>query len=89
MLPDCTMADDPAGRIAPQGWDDLPDALQLQIAHAAMLRAGERIASLAVMLAGEIEHGVIADRGAPEALRLLARIIRLTGQDLLAPAGTA
>lgn len=47
---------------------------------AATLRcAAERIAGQAEILASEMESGVIADRGGPDALRLLAAVVRLRG----------
>jgi hypothetical protein len=70
-------------------WNMLPDDTQLVIARAAMRRAAEAMAGHAEMLAGEIETGEIADHGGPSALRLLAAVVRLSGQDLLVPAGSA
>jgi hypothetical protein len=70
-------------------WNVLSDDAQLQLAHEAMRRAIQAIAAHAEQLADEMEAGAIADRGGPEALRLLARMIRLSGRDTLAPAGSA
>ena len=70
-------------------WDLLSDEAQLRLAREAMRRAAETFANHAELLAAEMEAGAIADRGGPEALRLLASMMRLTGQDTLAPAGSA
>ncbi len=70
-------------------WECLPDDLQLVLAQEAMRRAAETIAGQAEVLAGEIEYGGLADRGGPEALRLLAAVVRLTARDALVPCGTA
>ncbi len=70
-------------------WDGLPDDLQLVLAREAMRRAAETIAGQAEALAGEIEIGGLADRGGPEALRLLAAVVRLSARDTLVPCGSA
>ena len=49
----------------------------------------KRIAGQAEVLAGEIELGGISDRGGPEALRLLAAVVRLSARDPKAAGGTA
>jgi hypothetical protein len=69
-------------------WHELPDDTQLLIADEAMRRAAETMAGHAEILAAEIEAGDIADRGGPNALRLLAAVVRLTGRDWV-PAGSA
>jgi hypothetical protein len=70
-------------------WDGLPDDLPLVLARAAMRRAAETIAGQAEALAGEIEIGGLADRGGPEARRLLAAVVRLSARDTLVPCGSA
>jgi hypothetical protein len=70
-------------------WNRLSEDAQLHIAQEAMRRAIETIAAHAELLAEEMESGAIADRGGPDALRLLATMIRLTGRDTIAPAGSA
>ncbi len=70
-------------------WNGLPDDLQLALAREAMRRAAETIAGQAEALAGEIEIGGLADRGGPEALRLLAAVVRLSARDAPVPRGTA
>ena len=59
-------------------WNALPDELQLALSQEALFRAAETIAGQAELLAGEIENGGLADNGGPEALRLLAAIVRVT-----------
>ncbi len=70
-------------------WDALPEALQLHLAQEAMRRAAHSIAGQAESLAGEMECGTLVDRGGPEALRLLAAVLRLSARDALVPCGTA
>lgn len=71
------------------GWNDLPDPLQLLVAQRAMRRAACTIAGQAEQLAGAIEDGGLRGLDGPEALRLLAVLIRLAAQDPLAPCGRA
>jgi hypothetical protein len=70
-------------------WNSLSEDLQLILAREAMRRAVETIAGQAEVLAGEIESGGISDRGGPEALRLLAAVVRLSARDPKAAGGTA
>jgi hypothetical protein len=70
-------------------WDNLPDELQLTLAHEALYRAAASIASQAEVLADEIEHGSLADHGGADALRLFAAVVRVGGKDELAAAGRA
>ena len=70
-------------------WNLLSDDLQLTLSQAALCRAAETIAGQAEVLAREIEDGSLNDRGGPDALRLLARIVRLTGKAEMTPAGHA
>ena len=70
-------------------WNALSDDLQLTLSYAALCRAAETIAGQAEILAREIEDGTLHDHGGPNALRLLARIVRLTGRTELTPAGHA
>jgi hypothetical protein len=72
-----------------EDWDILPEAVQLALAREALRRATETVASQAEILAQEMEAGSISDRGGTEALRLLAAIVRLTGQDSLGAVGHA
>ena len=70
-------------------WDNLSDSLQLTLAQEAMRRAAETIAGQAEVLADEIECGALPDRGGPDALRLLAAVVRPAGQDRNGVAGHA
>jgi hypothetical protein len=62
-------------------WTDIPDEMQVALAMEAMRRAALVIAGQAETLSDEMESGSIADHGGPEALRLLATVIRTVGQD--------
>jgi hypothetical protein len=62
-------------------WNVLSDNLQLVLAREALLRAAETIAGQAETLAREMEVGGLQDRGGPDALRLLAAVVRTTGTD--------
>lgn len=70
-------------------WNSLSEDLQLVLAKEALLRAAETIAGHAETLAEEMETGGLEDRGGPDALRLLAAVVRVTGQDNQIPAGHA
>lgn len=74
---------------APRAWDSLSDDAQLMLACQALHRAAETITRQAECLAGEMEDGAVPDRGGPEALRLLAAIVRATGPDSMPVAGCA
>ncbi len=58
-------------------WDRLSEDCQLLLAQDAMQHACEVLAGRAEALAEEFERGIVADRGGAEALRLLARLVRL------------
>jgi hypothetical protein len=70
-------------------WNQLPDDLQLALSREALYRAAAIIAEQAEVLAEEMESGVPADRGGPDALRLFAAVIRTGCQDHLQPIGMA
>ena len=70
-------------------WNSLSEDLQLVLAREALLRAAETIAGQAETLAQEMEAGCLEDRGGPDALRLFAAVVRVTGQDNIVPAGHA
>jgi hypothetical protein len=70
-------------------WNALSDDLQLVLSREALLRAAETIAGQAEILAEEMETGGLADRGGPDALRLLAQVVRLSGRSKLTIAGHA
>ncbi len=62
-------------------WDGLAEQLQVIVADAALRRAAALIAFQAEMLAREMEAGALPDRGGPDALRLLAAVVRVTGEE--------
>lgn len=70
-------------------WNSLSDELQLMLANQAMVHAVQIIAGQAEVLAQEMEGGGLADRGGPDALRLLAAVVRVTGQETAGPVGHA
>jgi hypothetical protein len=70
-------------------WNNLPEELQLTLAHEALHHAAASIASQADVLADEIECGHLADHGGADALRLFAAVVRAEGNDEPAAAGHA
>lgn len=72
-------------------WNLLSDDLQLIVSREALHKAADAIAGQAETLADEMELGTIADRGGPDALRLLAAIVRVNGEGriVLSQAGRA
>lgn len=70
-------------------WALLSDELQATLATQAMREAIESVASQAETLAREMETGSIADRGGPDALRLLAALVRVASQATVPEAGNA
>ncbi|MEJ1975958.1 MAG: hypothetical protein WDN49_07445 [Acetobacteraceae bacterium] len=70
-------------------WNALSDDLQLVLSREALRRAAEIIAGQAELLAGEMEMGGVRDLGGPDALRLLAGLVRVNGAAALGPVGTA
>jgi hypothetical protein len=70
-------------------WNILSEEVQLALSQEALRRAAETIAGQAELLAGEMEGGWLADCGGPEALRLLASVVRTTGREAPRPVGFA
>lgn len=70
-------------------WALLAEPLQLAVAREALSRAAETIAGQAMTLALEMEDGALPDRGGPDALRLFAAVVRVTGREANPPAGHA
>ena len=70
-------------------WDLLSVDLQLALSSEALRRAVEAVADQAELLTGEMEMGVLADRGGPDALRLLAAVVREAGRCGPITTGTA
>jgi hypothetical protein len=64
-----------------QDWDCLSDELQITIGQEALRRATDTLASQAEQLACEIESGLLRDKGGPDALRLLAALMRAMCND--------
>jgi hypothetical protein len=67
----------------------LSEPVQLQLSRKALRNASAGIAEQAEMLAEQMEDDIISDRGGPEALRLLASIVRTTCREPMAPAKVA
>lgn len=65
-------------------WNLLSDDLQLTLSREALIRASHTIAEQAELLAIEIETGGLSDRGGPDALRLLAAVVRVDHDNRLA-----
>ena len=70
-------------------WNRLTDEVQLALSREALRRAVETIADQAEVLAEEMKAGTLSDRGGADALRLLAAIVRVNGEDSLRAAGYA
>ncbi len=60
----------------PNDWNVLTEHAQLALSRAALAHAAGTLAVQAETLAEEMETGSLADRGGPDALRLLAAVIR-------------
>ncbi len=73
----------------PSEWKRLSEPLQLKIASEAMRHAAAIVASQAEDLAAEMEAGTLRDRGGPDALRLLAALIRASETERAGPVGHA
>jgi hypothetical protein len=70
-------------------WDLLSDEMQLALSSEALRRAVDAVADQAELLAGEMETGVLSDLGGPDALRLLAAVVREAGRSGPVSAGNA
>jgi Mor family transcriptional regulator len=70
-------------------WTALTDDQQLALSREALRRAAETLAEHAELLALEMEHGTLNDRGGPDALRLFAAVVRTTNTDAFGPVGHA
>lgn len=60
-------------------WNLISETLQLFIAREALRHASDAIAGQAEVLAEEMEAGSLIDQGGPDALRLLAAVVRASG----------
>lgn len=72
-----------------EAWDDLPEDCRLWLAEGAMRQACVILATKAEGLAHDMECGEIANRGGPDALRLLARLVRVANMQYEPAAGRA
>jgi hypothetical protein len=70
-------------------WHLLSDKAQLVLSFAALIRAAETLAVQAETLAREMEAGRIGDRGGPDALRLFAAVVRVSGEGGFETVGNA
>jgi hypothetical protein len=82
-------ADSGASRLVNGEWHAISDALQTALAAQAMHRAALIIAEQAEVFAGQFGAGVLQDRGAEDALRLFATLLRETSTASLTQAGHA
>jgi len=57
-------------------WNHLTEGTQLALTRAALAQAADTIAVQAETLAQEMDAGTLDDRGGPDALRLLAAVVR-------------
>ena len=73
----------------PDDWNLLTDNQQLVLSREALRRAAETLADHAEILAREMEHGVLLDRGGPDALRLFAAVVRTTNREAFGGVGHA
>lgn len=72
-----------------ENWNVLDEEVQLSLSREALKHASETIADQAETIAGEMETGSLADRGGPDALRLLAAVVRVNGEEVQGPVGNA
>ncbi len=83
-------ADDPDGNtVRPAEWNLLSEDQQLVLSREALRRAAETLADHAEILAKEMEHGALLDRGGPDALRLFAAVVRTTNREAFGEVGHA
>lgn len=68
-------------------WNFLTEGTQLALSHAALAQAADTFAHQAESLAEEMETGSLDDRGGPDALRLLAAVIRTLSANAMPVAG--
>jgi hypothetical protein len=73
----------------PSEWQGISEQLQLALAKEAMRHAAGIIASQAELFAAQFANATLQDRGAVDALKLFALLLRETSAECLAPAGNA
>ncbi len=79
----------PKSSTRPTDWQTMPEALQTALAQQALRRASLIIAEQADLFAVQFTAGTLADRGASDALRLFAALLRETTIETLTPVGHA
>jgi hypothetical protein len=70
-------------------WQSISDQLQVSLAQAAMRQASTIIADQAELFAVQFTSKALQDRGAADALKLFAVLLRETSAECLRPAGNA
>jgi hypothetical protein len=70
-------------------WQTMPEDLQKMLAQQALRRAALITAEQAELFAVQFQAGTLQDRGAVDALRLFATLLRETTIETLSPKGTA
>ena len=70
-------------------WHSISEALQLELAKQAMHRASVIIADQADLFAVQFATQILQDRGAADALKLFATLLRETSAECLRPMGNA
>ncbi|HTZ70990.1 MAG TPA: hypothetical protein VMB71_10100 [Acetobacteraceae bacterium] len=73
----------------PTDWPSLPEEMQLALAQQAMRRAATIIADQAELFAVQFTTHTLQDRGAADALKLFAVLLRETSAECLRPIGNA
>jgi hypothetical protein len=76
-------------RMACADWQELSEDMQLALAKQAMRRAAHIIADQAELFAIQFTTRTLQDRGAADALRLFAVLLRETSSECLRPIGNA
>ena len=70
-------------------WQSISDQLQVSLAQAAMRQASTIIADQAELFAVQFTSKTLQDRGAADALKLFAVLLRETSAECLRPVGNA
>ncbi len=70
-------------------WHSISESLQLELAKQAMRRASVIVADQADLFAVQFTTQILQDRGAADALKLFATLLRETSAECLRPVGTA
>jgi hypothetical protein len=76
-------------RIPATEWQSISDQLQVSLAQAAMRQASTIIADQAELFAVQFATKTLEDRGAADALKLFAVLLRETSAECLRPLGNA